>query len=831
MRTANRIRCDVAGGQSQVLPWPTVVRNRTDQAAIGASHGSGEILVDLVHHRATRDPSSRPADHRQGEGRVVGSSLVGTQDPGAGATYTLLQAKVSPSGLPRGHVSRSGLIDACRGDGTDRLVSVTAPAGYGKTTLLAEWASCDQRSVGWVSLDEGDNDPVSLIASLSAAFGSTQGLPARFWESMSGPGGAVLGRLGPRLASAMASAERPFVLMVDDLHEVTSLDSHDVIDLLVGSIPDGSTFVMAGRTEAPGLAGWRVRTPLREFGSDHLAFDSEEATKFFRLGGSSVPTEVVGLIHEQVEGWVAGLQLALLAARRDQYDTATPQVRFVGDYLRHEILDKLSVDQRTFLLRTSVLRQMTAGLCDALVGRSDSAAHLDELERTGLFVRPVGGGRVWYSYHAAFRETLLAELERSEPAAVRNHLHQEASRWYERSDMSEEAVDHALLAGDTDRASRLVAQVAQVAASRGRLATLERWLGELGDSAVRDYPPLVVLAGWVAALSGVAPSAARWAAVIDELHHDEPPTDGTESFESARAMFRALVCPDGPDRMVADADEALAREPVWSEWRSTAEQLTAEALLIRGGPGDSERAIVLLEDSIESARRSLSVDSCVASCAHRALIAMDHSDWAMAESRIGEALELVDAFHMQDYLVSTMVYAVAARLALHHGDQAKADQLAAQAMRIRGIVTYAIPYWAVRVRLVLIRLHLAMGRPAVARHLLHEVDLVLQHRPRLGTLLGEVDQVRVVVTAAPVGPEASPLSAAELRVLPYLQTHLTFDEIAERLFISRNTIGSHARSIYRKLDASSRGEAVTAAISLGLLGDFEAKLTYPGSST
>ena len=184
---------------------------------------------------------------------------MGTASQAIDGPASLLQAKLTPPALPRGLVPRAVLVDAVHDRDADHLVSVTSAAGYGKTTLLAEWASRDERPVAWVTLDLRDNDPVELISCIAAAFAPTQGLPSSFWESMSSPGGSVLGRLGPRLAAAFAEADQPYIVVLDDLHEVTSLSCHDVIDLLVRSVPDGSVFAVAGRKEPPGLASWRVR--------------------------------------------------------------------------------------------------------------------------------------------------------------------------------------------------------------------------------------------------------------------------------------------------------------------------------------------------------------------------------------------------------------------------------------------------------------------------------------------------------------------------------------------------------------------------------------------
>lgn len=737
----------------------------------------------------------------------------------------IVESRLSPPELPRGHVARRALIDTL-GEHDAGLVSVTAPAGYGKTTLLAEWARTERRPVAWVSLDRADNDPVSLMAAVAAVFGRTQGYERGFWESMSSPGASVLGRLGPRLADAMGSAGHPFVMVLDDMHEVSDTESCDVIDLLAGRVPPRSTLAVSGRVEPQSLPTWRARGNVLEISAESLAFDVDESTRFLELAGASgIPNDTVAALHSSLEGWVAGLQLALVISRRQPFDGFGVGDRFIGDYLRREVLDGLSTEHHEFLTRTAVLDELSGPLCDALLARDDSTTRLEELERAGLFLVPLDRQRSRYRYHAAFRELLLAEFDRTEGGDARRRLHLQASKCLDELGMVNDAVEHALRSNESEWTAPLVAKSALDVIERGRIATLERWLDQLGDDAILGYPPLAVQAGWVAAYSGDARNAQRWLDQVGGLSFDGEPPDGTTSFESARAMFRAFSCPNGPADMLTDAEFAIAAEPLWGPWRSTAVGLGAEALLLRGLDGDRERAWSLFGDAIDSARASSIVECLVVCLAERALLAMNRSGWSSAREDLTEALAAVEQYNMEDYVTSLLAYAAAARLALHHGETTSAGRFVTRAMRARGIATHAVPYWAVRLRLVLARVHLAMGETVAARHLFREVDDVLRQRPDLGTLVGEAAQLQDFLAGAPNQGGASPLSPAELRVLPYLQTHLTFEEIASRLYVSRHTTRTHAGSIYRKLGASSRSEAVVAAIAVGLLGDLRPDVT------
>ena len=269
--------------------------------------------------------------------------------------------------------------------------------------------------------------------------------------------------------------------------------------------------------------------------------------------------------------------------------------------------------------------------------------------------------------------------------------------------------------------------------------------------------------------------------------------------------------------MLSDASFAVEQEPPWSPWRDTALCFCAEAHLLTG---DVDQAAALFAESSTLAAEMSNSDSFVDSEAELALLAVERGQWTEAAEHVDRALAVVDEHRMYDYVTSVLVFAVAARLALHRGDLPEANRQLTRAMRARPTCTLVLPWLAVRVRLQLAKVYWAIADQAAARHLLREIDDVLVHRPALGTLVEEVEQFRQVLTSSPPvgGGGGSPLTPAELRLLPYLQTHLTIREIAKRLFVSHNTVNSQVSSIYRKLGVSSRDEAVQRATAAGLLG-------------
>jgi len=281
--------------------------------------------------------------------------------------------------------------------------------------------------------------------------------------------------------------------------------------------------------------------------------------------------------------------------------------------------------------------------------------------------------------------------------------------------------------------------------------------------------------------------------------------------------LRAVMCAGGPEQMMADAAFSVAEEPAWSPWRDTALWLLAEAHLLAGQPGDAR---ALFAEASSAAAEMGNWDTIPICEAQIAWLAMDRGEWGEAASHLKVALDTIDAQRLHDYVFSLPAFGVAARLSLHHGDPKEAHRQLVRAMRARPSATYLLPYHSVRLRLQLARVHLALAEPATARQLLREIDDIVSRRPALGTLIDEARDFRDVMAshAATRATGTLPLTPAELRLLPYLQTHLTAEMIAERLFVSKHTVKAELRAMYRKLGVSSRDDAVQRATAIGLLG-------------
>ncbi|GAA1962030.1 LuxR C-terminal-related transcriptional regulator [Microbacterium deminutum] len=729
---------------------------------------------------------------------------------------SLLDAKLSVPLLRRDFVSRVETVERARTSGA-RVVAVSAPAGYGKTSLLVEWAATEDRAVAWVLLDRFDDDPVGLLSLLASAFVRATGADPTVVPDMRVHALATLGRAAPRLAAVLRTSEKPFMFMVDDLHLLTSPACHDVLSVVLAGVPEGSQFVGASRTSQPYVPSHRAIGDVLEIGVEDLAMDSAAAQQIFRHAKVELSATMAQAVIERTEGWPVGLHLAAMIAHdtKDAAAVISGEDRYVADYLYGESFSALPEAVRRFLRRTSILDNLTEELCLAVIGEAGPGGRLRELEASNVFLIPQDRTREWYRYHPLYREFLLGELRREEPDII-PELHARAAAWFESRRTPAMAIEHLLQTPDRGHCALLIDSLGLMTYQTGEMATLQRWLASLGDERIEAYPPLAVLSGWMAVLSGHSAEADRWARIADAAIFDGVPADGTASFPSTRAMLRAAMCAGGPEQMLADAELAFAVEPPWSPWRPLAVSLVGEAHLLDGRPDDAAPYFI---EAAQLGAATGNVDVQARCNTHLAMMAMARGQWERGSELIHATLTLIEEHRLEDYATTLLSFAAAARLSLQRGDTRAAERELTRAMRARPVSTWVLPTVAVRLRIHLATTYWAMGDASTARHLVREIEDVLLHRPALGALVEQFAALRdLVTTTAAGGTGGPPLTPAELRLLPYLQTHLTLPEIGARLFVSRNTVGTEVSSIYRKLGATSRSEAVELATTLGLLG-------------
>ena len=528
--------------------------------------------------------------------------------------------------------------------------------------------------------------------------------------------------------------------MLDDLHELHSPACHDALGVVISAIPRGSQLVAASRAEQPHLPRLRASGDAFELGTGDLALDAAAAQHIFSQAQVDLAPELAAAVTERTEGWPVGLYLAALIAKESpaHADAVAGDDRYVADYLYRVTLEQLPESTQQFLRRTAVLDQLSGPLCNALLETSDAHAQLRDLEAANLFLVPLDRRREWYRYHALFREFLLAELHRAEPD-VTMRLHLRAADWYESNGSPALALEHLLDTTARDRCAALMAMLIIPTYGAGQITTVRRWLSTIGDSSVEAHPPLAVFAAWVAALGGDTMQAQRWAAVVDAASFDSVPPDGASSFDSTRAMMHAVLCADGVEAMMARAKFAVDQEPDWSPWRDTALALCGEAHLL---VGDLDQGGAAFAEASSVATSTGNNGSIVISEAELALLAMDGGRWPEAAEHVALALGTIDEHRLHDYAMSALTFAAAARLAWHRGDLHDTNRQLARGMRARPMCTFVLPWLAIRLRLQLAKVYVALADATTARHLLREIDDILYHRPNLGALVDDVAELR-----------------------------------------------------------------------------------------
>src|SRR5580704_11391673 len=664
----------------------------------------------------------------------------------AGPGFDLIASKLRFPPVRSGTIRRLSLLDRLARDDSRQIVSVVAPPGYGKTTLLSHWAERNRQAFAWVSVDEQDNDPRVLLSYVAKALDAVQPVGGRVFEALASPVSSVPGSVVPRLGSAFWSMTAPVVLVLDDVHLLHNRECRDALSVLADHVPGGSRLVLAGRNEPPlRIARLRAEGRVLEIGPGDLMLSHEEAALLLRSAEVTLGEDDVAALHQRTEGWPVGLYLAALYLREGgRLGTAAVSFggadRLVSEYMESEFLARISHRHRVFLTRTAVLGRMCGPLCDATLELPGSAASLADLARSNLLLVPLDRRGQWYRCHHLFRDMLLAELERLEPELM-PVLQRRAASWCLRNDLPEEALEYSMAAGDVDMVAHLVQSLWLPTHRQGRFATLQRWFRWLDErGGIAGHPMVAVWAALLAAETGRSAEAERWADMVDHWQYEDAARASDLPAEAWAAVVRAILCRRGVEQMLADADEAVQK--------LAAANIAAPAAAVCQGvarilSGDVDGGDVSFEDAVSLAEEVGAHETHSEALAEQSLLAMARGDWSRAEVLAGQVGTALRRVRMETLLGC----AVQARAALHRGDVAVARQQLVSAQRLRPAVTYAMPHIAVQARIELTRVHLALADLAGARTLMREIDELLKLRPDLGTLVDEAQALRTQLSA------------------------------------------------------------------------------------
>jgi LuxR family maltose regulon positive regulatory protein len=733
-------------------------------------------------------------------------------------------AKLHTPPLRTVHVDRRGIQQRLRSH--RGVILVVAPPGFGKTTLLSRWEQLDERPFGWLSLDAGDNDPVVFwsyvklairMAMEQAATGVTPG--SEEFDRSTAPGDVTKTSITGML-NAIGATGSEIVLVIEDWHWITNPEVLTGLSLLLTRHPANMTIALSARSDpAIPLGRLRVRPDLLELRVSVLSFTLEETNEFLNSAlGLGLSPEAVRTLWVRTEGWPAGLYLAYLSMRELQDREAFVRQfrgssRHVIDYLTEVVVEALDDLTRGWLLRTSILDRMSGALCDAVTGSHDSADRLDQLEHANLFLIPLDDRREWYRYHRLFREGLRDELLRRHPDEV-PELHRRASAWLAQAGYTTDAIRHALEGGDTEAATLLVSENYLKTLEWGGLATIAGWIGRFDRQVVTSDARLSVVEAWVKTFQNryeetdLALENALRAGFAGKL------PDGSSSVEASAALIRASAPRGDVGHMLAAARKAFELEgQASSMWQVTTHVQLGWALLLSGDPGEAKPYLE------RAARQAPMTEQWLDAFGARSLLA-----WAgLQEGRVTDAEEwalsgvgVIESHGLGGTSAADFGYATLGAVRARQGrtDEA-ADLLDPTVERMRST---APPLVLAKVLIATAPVRRARGAAIEARELLDEARAIIDDCVDPGVLGEHLERAAKTLTPSyrRVSGEGS-LTERELEVLRLLEKGLSKSEIARTLYLSFNTVHSHTKSIYRKLTAFNRDEAIRRAREDGLI--------------
>jgi LuxR family transcriptional regulator, maltose regulon positive regulatory protein len=737
--------------------------------------------------------------------------------------------KLHMPGVRAGIVARDGLVGMLVRGRSRKLTLLDAPAGFGKTTLLAQWCAStgEEHAVAWVSLDAGDNDPVRFWSCvLDALDGVEPGTGARALEALSASPAALQDVALPLLLNDLAGLDRPVMLVLDDYHAIRDDRVHGSVEYLIQHLPEGVHLAIATRADPPlPLGRLRARGEMTELRAADLRLSSEEAAGLLRaaLGVELDPGDVERLVN-RTEGWAAGLYLAALSLRgradaRGFIGSFTGDDRHIVDYLSTEVLAGQPRELRGFLLRTAILQRLCGPLCDALTGRADSARVLERIERDNLFLVPLDTTREWYRYHHLFGELLRHELRRSHPDWT-VALHRRAHEWYRAAGAIPDAVGHAAAAGDFEDAAELVAAHWNDYFNRGHLETVGAWLDALPPETVEGDPRLALARAWLALDHGRVEEADRWIETAEaRLESGDSEAWGAAVRADAAVLRSTHSFKVGDlDKARAAARHVLALEPESAPFPT----FVAHCMLgvTSHWRGDYAEAAAALEHARQLAERDRNELGQSYALGYLALARAELGETELAAKLAGTAIRLSEARGFGEHFVIMVCHLARGGLEERRGELEPAERTLSRALALARRGAGALELGAALVALAQVRQ--ARSDRGGAAELLREARAVLAACVDAGSVGRSLEAseraLRAPSRAKPrTNGARDELTEREIAVLRLLAGDLSRREIADALYVSLDTVKTHIRGIYRKLGAASREDAVAGARDRGLI--------------
>jgi LuxR family transcriptional regulator, maltose regulon positive regulatory protein len=744
----------------------------------------------------------------------------------SGAGSLLLEPEPGVPALRPGVVPRERLSALRAAAESSRVVLVSAPAGYGKSTLVSQWCDLDPRPTCWVQLGYGDNDPVVLLAGVAGALERIGAVNGELLEELSRPVPRIDDVVLPLLDVELGQRD-PFVLVFDDVYMVTAKRGRAILAFLVDHTRSRCQLVLVTRGD-PGvpLARLRAGGELVEIGAEALALDANETREVAASGGLELSEVAAEALRERTEGWAAAVVLATLSLRgQDDADARAAGLSGdqseIADYLLEEVLERQPEHLKRFLLGTSILERMTAPLCDAVLGTTDAAASLEALARSNAFVIAIDNRREWYRYHHLFGDLLRAELGRRHPELLSVYRRRAAS-WCDRHGTPGEAFAYAHESGDLEQAGRIALAHRDEFARRGQGESVRLWLERCTDEEIASNAQLALAATWVFLYGGDVVRARRFIAAAERGPLDGASPDGASSLRSSVANIRTVLAPDGITRMLDDGELVCASEKqAGARWLVSGCRAVGVANVLLGRPQEAvtvlREALALLRDRPEVSHSRVVCLGYLAFAAAEMHRRRDLQRWAV------EATQLVTETHLEETGGGAIALTAGALAHQTRGDHTAA---ASQLERVRRLRPHVRGAWWLDADLALrcAEINLGLGDPAAALAFAQVAGDALQGYADAGTLAVRLERLEERIRRG----EDYGLTSAELRVLSFLPTHFSLQEIADRLYLSRATVKTHVASIYDKLGVAGRSETVDLIERFGL-GSTGAMLPSPSA--
>ena len=718
---------------------------------------------------------------------------------------------------------------------------VSAPAGFGKTTLIADWLAHypddagrredDPPGAAWLALDDGDNDPTRFLSYLMAALQQIDqnignAAAVMLHSPQSPPMESMLTSLLNDLAKMVQGRQNqhPAILVLDDYHLIAAPPIHNAVTFLLENLPPCLHLVLVSRSDPPlPLSRWRVRGQLAEIRQADLRFTAVETAVFLnKVMGLSLTASQVDTLEARTEGWIAGLQLAALSMQgRDDVTTFVETFggshRFVMDYLAEEVIQGQPSDLQEFILQTSILKRLCGSLCGAVTCQAKSQDTLEQLETSNLFLIPLDDDRTWFRYHHLFADMMAGRLHRSSPEKV-PELHQRAAGWFRQNSLFAEAVEHALLGNDLDLAAEIVESQALAQLKAGNLATLAGWLVEMPPHIILERPRLGIALAWVDLLTG------RLEHIEEYLSAAERNLDGLSDSNALQGQIAAIRTYYAA--RLGQLDQAVAQAGVARELLPK-DDLSVHCVVtfVLGGVHylrqELPLAVEVMKEASQLGQQAGNTHVAVSALSSAADLLRQLGQLVDAEKAYLRALQIGSDRSNKPLPMAASVYSGLAALRLNQKAFDKSREYALTSLELGESWPNADSQ--VSCYLTLAQLEQLEGHPDQAEQALDKAkSLAANHQlgPGLAEQIADLD---VALHASPFGDETDPgelpelLNEHELKVLRLVAAGLSNREVGAELYLSVNTVKWHLKHAYEKLDVHSRVAAVTRAQELGLI--------------